>query len=175
MKAPLLLFLSLVAAAAAEPPMREAGTLIVYILTVESSYSKNFERPAGEKFDTLQWWIGAHGAWRIKTYAVDADIHPHYIDAERAKEEFIQLAFENSKKHYGDIVQKRIVVDVPAGASDASIAELLKKEGLRAEFEWVEAGYLLWLPDASKYVTKTKEGLTSRHSQLRGADAPPRG
>jgi hypothetical protein len=156
MKSLILLLLSLVGVTAAEPPMREAGTLIVYILSVESSYSKNFERPAGERFDTLQWWIGAHGAWRIKTYAVDADIHPYKIDAERPKEEFMQLAFDNSKKHYGDVVQKRIVIDVPAGASEASIAALLKKEGLRPEFEWVDAGYLLWLPDASKYVTKTK-------------------
>jgi hypothetical protein len=135
--------------------MPEAGTLYIFTLTVESSYDKNFERPAGEKFDTLQWWIGSHGAWRIKTYAVDADIHPYKIDTDKPRAELRQLAVENTHKHYGDVIQKMTVVEIPANATDEEIASLLKKEGLNERFEWVEAGYLLWLPDATKYVTKT--------------------
>lgn len=148
--------MSFATAMATEPAKREAGTLYIFSLTVESSYSENFERPAGTKFDTLQWWIGAHGAWRIKTYAIDADIHPYKIDAERPKEEFRKLAVENSKKHYGDITKKMTIIEVPANATDQDIVTLLKKEGLKPTFEWVDDGYLLWLPDSSQYSTKTK-------------------
>lgn len=136
--------------------MREPGTLIVYVLTVESSYSENLERPAREKFDTLQWWIGPHGAWRIKTYAIDADIHPYRIDAQKSNEAFRQLAFENTRKNYGDVVGRMVVIDIPKDVSDEGLAAMLKKEGLRPKFEWVDAGYLLWLPDASKYVTRIR-------------------
>jgi hypothetical protein len=157
MKLLVFFLLSLVAATtAAERPMREAGTLFIFSLTVESSYAKNFERPAGAKFDTLQWWIGSHGAWRIKTYAVDADIHPYRIDTAMPKDDLRKMVVENSKKHYGDVIRTMNVIEIPADASDERIAALLKKEGLRPTFEWVNPGYFLWLPDASKYATKTK-------------------
>lgn len=152
----LAFLLSVVAAVAADRPMQDAGTLYVFTLSVESSYEKNFERPAREKFDTVQWWIGSHGAWRIKTFAVDADIHPYRIDTDQPKEALRQMAVENTKKHYGDVIRKMVVIEVPVGATSEAIAALLKKEGLSERFAWADAGYLLWLPDGSMYSSKTK-------------------
>lgn len=60
----------------------EAGTLIVFRLSFESSYAQDFERAGGKRFDTVQWWIGKAGAWRVKTYAIDSDIHPHRIETQ---------------------------------------------------------------------------------------------
>jgi hypothetical protein len=34
--------------------------------------------------------------------------------------------------------------------SDDDLGALLKKQGLEPRFEWVAAGYLLWLPDERK-------------------------
>ena len=53
------------------------GTLIIGVLTVESSYAQNSERPSRGVPDTVQFWIDPGGAWRIRTYAIDHDIHPH--------------------------------------------------------------------------------------------------
>jgi hypothetical protein len=136
--------------------MHEAGTLVVFRLTVESSYARNVERPAKDRFDTIQWWIGQRGAWRIKTYATDADIHPYWIDGSQSRESLRELAYANSKKVYGDLISSTVAVDVPAGISDEALAVLLRSSGLSETFEWVPAGYLLWLPDSGEYVTKTK-------------------
>ena len=144
--------ISLVTAA----PTHEAGTLIVFRLTVESSYAANVEHPARDRFDTIQWWIGQHGAWRIKTYATDHDIHPYLIDSNQPREALRELAYSNSKKVYGDVIASTVSIEVPAGASDSDLAQVFRAAGLSGRFEWVDAGYLLWLPDDGDYITKTK-------------------
>ena len=49
--------------------------LILFILNVESSYAQNIERPRETHPDTIQFlWVDGE-AWRIKTYAVDRDVH----------------------------------------------------------------------------------------------------
>lgn len=76
------------------------GTLLLAVLNIQSSYSRNIE----ESFDgssgvpdTLQWWITPESAWRIKTYALDHDIHTHSV---AAQPDFIELARSNNRKHY---------------------------------------------------------------------------
>jgi hypothetical protein len=154
----LVLFLLMVVSAslAAEPSKPEAGTLIIFTLTVESSYAQGVERPASKRFDTVQWWIGASGAWRIKTYAIDSDIHPYRIDTKASRDELTQLALANTQKTYGDVIAKKHVIEIPHRASLESIRPLLREAGLRELAEWVTPGYLLWLPDDSHYATKTK-------------------
>jgi hypothetical protein len=48
-------------------------------LTVNSSYACNREEPAGEAFDTVQFFFPAEpaDARRIRTFAADHDIHHH--------------------------------------------------------------------------------------------------
>src|SRR5216684_2122170 len=53
--------------------------LVLALLTVESSYTQNIERPASKTPDTLQFWIAPDGTWRIKTYAIDEDVHIHRL------------------------------------------------------------------------------------------------
>ncbi|MBL9200433.1 MAG: hypothetical protein JNL39_07995 [Opitutaceae bacterium] len=141
---------------AAESPKLEAGTLIIFRLTVESSYAQGIERPASKRFDTVQWWIGPNGAWRIKTYAIDSDIHPYRLETKAPAEELQQLALTNTQKTYGDVVGKKHIVKIPPDASLETVRRLLRDEGLRDSAEWVTPGYLLWLPDDSRYTTRTK-------------------
>jgi len=54
------------------------GILVLAVLTIKSSYSQNVELAvahAGDAPDTVQWWIGEGGCWRLRTYAIDHDIH----------------------------------------------------------------------------------------------------
>jgi len=147
---------SAVASNAVADEKSKAGTLLVYILSVESSHAKDFERPAGERFDTVQWWVGEGGNWRIKTYAIEADIHPYKLETKMPTAEVLQLAKRNTKKAYGDVIRRLVEVAVPAGLTNDELGKLLKKQGLSASFEWVEAGCLLWKPDEPDYRSQTK-------------------
>ena len=50
--------------------------LVIFFLTVKSSYSADTEEPAtDEAFDTIQFFESGTGGWRIKTYAMDQDVH----------------------------------------------------------------------------------------------------
>lgn len=55
--------------------------LIVAPLTVSSSYGQNVEEPAGESFDTVQFFLpdGGDAVYRVRTFALDHDIHVHQI------------------------------------------------------------------------------------------------
>ena len=58
------------------------GTLVLAILTIKGSYSRAIDFPLeGETDvpDTVQWWFGDGGCWRIRTYALDHDIHAYRI------------------------------------------------------------------------------------------------
>jgi len=50
------------------------GILLLAVLSVKSSYSREEETPlesAEDTPDTLQWWFGEGGCWRIRTYTLD--------------------------------------------------------------------------------------------------------
>jgi len=86
-------------------------TLIIAILTVESSYIQNLERPAGKVPDTVQFWITPEVQWRIKTYSIDHDIHTYKLqnkkDGNPISDDF---AINNIKKGYEDIIASLIVL-----------------------------------------------------------------
>ena len=134
----------------------KAGTLLVSVLSIESSYAKNIERPATDYFDTVQWWAGESGDWWTTTFAIDADIHPHKIEPKSSALEFIKMAKDVSQKDYGDVTRRVVEIDVPAGLTNEELGKLLKKQGLSENFEWVDAGYLFWKPDLRHYFTQTK-------------------
>ncbi|MBK9394134.1 MAG: hypothetical protein IPN40_09690 [Uliginosibacterium sp.] len=50
--------------------------LVVFFLSIQSSYSENSEMAATEAaFDTVQFYAANGINWRIKTYAKDQDVH----------------------------------------------------------------------------------------------------
>ncbi len=58
------------------------GILLPAVLTVKSSYSREIETAlenADDVPDTLQGWFGNGGSWRIRTYALDHDIHAYQV------------------------------------------------------------------------------------------------
>lgn len=58
------------------------GILVLAVLSVKSSYSRNLEialQREDDVPDTLQWWLGRDACWRILTYALDHDIHTYFV------------------------------------------------------------------------------------------------
>ena len=132
-----------------------SGTLLVYLLNVQSSYARNKEEPATKYFDTLQWWIGNKGTWRTKTFAIDTDIHPYFLGTNPPENGWIALAKENTKTNYGDITNRVVEVKITEGLSSNQIEKVFMEHGLTNRFDLTPAGYLLWLPDERKYKSKT--------------------
>jgi hypothetical protein len=127
--------------------------LVVFFLDICSSYSKNSEEPATEEaFDTVQFFSSGKDAWRIKTFATDQDVHVWSLG--KTPDNLVEIAVENTKKHYGDVLTEGYVIEVKDGLK--GVRRELKKRGLPANLETSEAGFSFWTPEGTKYRTKSQ-------------------
>jgi hypothetical protein len=132
------------------------GTLVLTILTVRSSYLRELEEPltdVSDVPDTIQWWIAPAGAWRIRTYALDHDIHTHEIgDADNLKE----FALGNARKHYGDVIRSQHVIELTDCLDNNEINSAFRAEGLEPRVEVAAGRFALWKPDDARYRTQSE-------------------
>lgn len=141
---------------AAETNVTRRGTLVIGILTIESSYAQNVERPARGVPDTLQFWLGPSGAWRIRTYATDHDIHPHSLGAlDKMKEQPVEFAREQIKKYYGDVLASVVVLEFADTSNSAAVRQLLAERMLKGSLEVPRVGFAFWNPDNGVYSSRT--------------------
>jgi hypothetical protein len=132
------------------------GTLVIGILTIESSYAQNKERPSRRVPDTLQFWIGADSAWRIRTYATDHDIHPHRVgDIGMMKDRPTELARDHIKKHYGDVLASTVVLEFSDTNDTSAVRKLLTEHKLKGSLEVTKVGFAFWNPDDEHYKSTT--------------------
>lgn len=132
--------------------MDSTHTLIVAILTVEGSYSQNIERPATSVPDTVQFWYSPDMQWRIKTYAIDHDIHVHSIEIADPEQRLTNAFAEaNIQKSYGDVVDRLMVLSFPDPTDSPSVRQILDSSGLSGELELVSDGYAFYNPDRGDY------------------------
>jgi hypothetical protein len=130
------------------------ATLVIFFLTVQSSYSANVESPAtGDTFDTVQFYQSeSSGAWRIKTYAADQDVHVWSIG--KTVGDIVTLARSNTEKHYGDVLGEAYVLDSTTGVE--GLRKELVARGLSAHLEISDSGIVFWAPEGTQYRTKSK-------------------
>src|SRR3546814_4890603 len=88
--------------------------LVVFFLSVQSSYSGNTEIAATEDaFDTVQFYAANGTSWRIKTYAQDQDVHIWSLGSKVA--DLVALARTNTEKHYGDVLTEGYIIETEEG------------------------------------------------------------
>ncbi|MEO5913014.1 MAG: hypothetical protein ABIS50_02195 [Luteolibacter sp.] len=137
--------------------MANPFTLVLAILTVESSYLQEVEHPAKIVPDTVQFWFAPECQWRIKTFAIDHDIHVHQIRVDdksaRLTTEFAQ---NNIKKSYGDVTDTVLVLEFPDPKNDADVQRILRENKVTGKLEAVKEGYYFYNPDRGEYRTKSK-------------------
>jgi hypothetical protein len=114
----------------------------------------NVEKPAGQVPDTVQWWITPDATWRIKTFAIDHDIHIHSLS--ESTDNAVDFAVENTKKHYGDVLGKIHVIKFSDASDSRAVADALSQAGLANQLETSEQGFAFWNPDGGKYQTQTR-------------------
>jgi hypothetical protein len=82
------------------------GTLVLAVLSTKTSFLRRLEVPLeseDEIPDTLQWWLGDSGCWRIRTYSMNHDIHT-YINR-KSPQTTLDVARTNNQKNYGDLIK----------------------------------------------------------------------
>jgi hypothetical protein len=130
------------------------GTLVLAILNVRSSYIAETEESIGdgEVPDTLQWWLGDQ-AWRIKTFAVDHDIHMYSCGPN--KPGLVGLAQQNNAKHYGDVIAEQHVLEFDDCTNAETVAAVLASAGLANRLEVAALNFAFWKPDDVRYRTQS--------------------
>jgi hypothetical protein len=133
------------------------GILVLAVLNVKSSYLQEIEEPlggVGDIPDTLQWWIAPDSAWRIKTFALDHDIHTHSID--KGGPDLVELAQANNLKHYGDVVESQHVLEFHDCTDMKEVRRVFQRVGLPPQLEVAEGRFAFWKPDEAKYRTQSQ-------------------
>jgi hypothetical protein len=131
------------------------GTLVVAVLTVRSSYKDNREEPChpGQVPDTLQWWIGSDQAWRIKTFAIDHDIHTYSTPP---RDGLVAIASANNRAHYGDILASEHILEFEDCTDEAGVSACFSAAGLEQRLEVADDRFAFWRPDDGEYRTQSK-------------------
>jgi hypothetical protein len=135
------------------------GTLVLAILAVRSSYGQRIEVRLGDSNDipdTLQWWIAASGTWRIRTYAIDHDIHTHQVDGK--PDDLLVLASEGNRKHYDDVLGAEHVLQFSDCNDRSEVQAKFRAVGLEPRLEIAAGRFAFWKPDDLRYSTKTAPG-----------------
>jgi hypothetical protein len=145
----------------AEATATESVTLVAGVLTIESSPAQELERPAGAVPDTVQFWLGPKGSWKIRTYAVDHDVHTWHLKNLPWSRDLVQFAVDHIFKHYGDILSRCVTIELPNPGDPKAVQSGLSEHGLTTgglqEAEWKGDRWAFWTPDGAQYITRTGE------------------
>src|SRR5947199_7117315 len=129
--------------------------LVLAVLSTESSYASEIERPATLGVDTAQFWFGSSGAWRVRTYAIDHDIHVYQVGTPGATPGFQpENAEAHIKKHYSDVLAKLLVLRFKEPTKKIEVAQVLASQGLSGTLEVSSSGFAFYNPDRGEYKTK---------------------
>lgn len=127
------------------------SVLVLFLLSIKSSYINDEESEATDDlYDTIQFVKTDKGAWRIKTFAEDEDVHLWSLES---SEDIVDLAVESTNNHYGDVIDEAFVIETENGI-DGLRAEL-KKKGLPDNLQISPKGPLFWAPLGSSYSPKS--------------------
>lgn len=137
--------------------MEAVSALVLTILSVESSYLQEVERPATKVPDTVQFWFTPNSLWRIRTYAIDHDIHTHTIGTRPGGLRMtIDEAVSNTSKHYGDVIVTTVVLRFSDLDNPEEIRPVLATHKLPGKLEIGKNGVVFYNPDNGQYRTLSK-------------------
>lgn len=126
--------------------------LVVFFLSVQSSYSENTEVEATEEaFDTVQFYASNGASWRIKTYAQDEDVHIWSLGSN--VDDLVALARANTEEHYGDVLAEGYIMETENGLE--GVREELRNHGLAPNLEVPASGAVFWAAPGTRYRTKS--------------------
>lgn len=132
------------------------GTLVLTILAVKGSFREDLELPvvsAVDVPDTVQWWVSSAGCWRIKTFAIDHDIHVYSLGKPENLEE---TALANTIKTYGDVIRSNHTISLNNAYDEGEVRSAFLAEGLEPRIEISDGRFMFWKPDNGRYHTQSE-------------------
>jgi hypothetical protein len=132
------------------------GTLVLIILTVQSSYLRDLTQSVltdTDVPDTIQWWIGHENSWRIRTYALDHDIHTHLVET---TDNVAQFALSSAREHYGDVLSAQHVIQLTDVLDSQATEAAFAAAGLSPRLEVASGRFAFWKPDDARYFTQSE-------------------
>jgi hypothetical protein len=132
------------------------GILLLAVLSIKSSYSREEEsllEGADDIPDTLQWWFGEGGCWRIRTFALDHDVHAYQIG--NSLQTTLELAKKNNHHNYGDIIAAQHVIHFVDCANRVELEAEFGRIGLVLRLQFDLSRFVFWKPDEAVYLTKS--------------------
>jgi hypothetical protein len=136
--------------------MSSVFTLVVALLSVQSSYAQDVEKPAASVPDTIQFWFPPAAQWRVRTYAIDHDIHVYNLGASPEKERVTpDFAIEHIKKHYADVTVSLLVLTFVDPRDQDEVQRVLRAHGLKGKLEVSKSGIAFYNPDGGIYRSKS--------------------
>lgn len=127
------------------------GVLLLAVLTIASSYLDDAEGEAAGSPDTLQFFFG-NDTWRIRTYAMDHDIHVHKIGGAFS----IEAAEANIRSFYAEVIGTVHRLEFDDVGDAAAVDAVLKRNDLAGALESNTAGITFYNPDGGEYRTKSE-------------------
>jgi hypothetical protein len=130
-----------------------SALLIVARLTVRSTYAQNWEADADNGFDTVQFYLPGDGApvFRVRTFAVDHDIHVHQLGSMGSDAPPTLLA--HLERIFGDVTASVHSVALP----HRSTQDLVDAGLTTGHLEWApQDAFAFWNPDGATYRTQSR-------------------
>ena len=127
--------------------------LVFAILTTESSYAYETERTATTVPDTVQFWFTPDVQWRVRTYAIDHDIHPYTLDGRPFTAD---AAEAHIKKHYADVLASVVVLTFRDPNDKTDVQRILDEHKLTGTLEVGKNGVAFYNPDRGEYRSKSQ-------------------
>jgi len=136
--------------------MAPVFTLVVALLSTQSSYAQEVEKPAADVPDTIQFWFPPDAQWRVRTYAIDHDIHVYSLGASpEEKRTTPHFAVEHIKKHYSDVTASLLILTFADPADQKEVERVLAVHHLPGKLEVSKSGIAFYNPDRGEYRTKS--------------------
>jgi hypothetical protein len=128
------------------------SVLVIFFLSVQSNYFDNTETDATDvDFDTVQFFATDQGNWRIKTYAINQDVHVWSMGG--TPDDILDLARQNTEKHYGDVLTEGYILESTDGVD--GLRNELRNRGLDDHLEISKSGFVFWAPAGSNYHSRS--------------------
>nr|PZN78149.1 MAG: hypothetical protein DIU56_09755 [Pseudomonadota bacterium] len=136
--------------------MTSPFVLVVGVLNTQSSYLRDTEEERADVPDTVQFWFTPDSDWRVRTYAMDHDIHVYEIRERGVKRAVgAHEAVESIQRHYEEVLDELHVIELDDPLDAGEVQKKLSSHGLSGTLQIGRSGVAFYNPDGGRYHTQS--------------------
>jgi hypothetical protein len=125
--------------------------LVIFLLTTQSSHAENTQQPAAAgQCDSIQFFQSPQGNWRIRTFAIDQDVHVWDLGPDIA--DILELGRSNTEELYHGVLAEGHVIE---SQTLEGLRQALVARGLSPNLKISDGGFAFWAPAGTQYRMKS--------------------